>query len=301
MLAQDRQTGGDCDLTEAMTKETKELVRPVIITLVVMMAIPLAYRVGVALYPPDSNSRPTLAQYVEETRSERALKLLTTPPAKWTEADAKSEPEIYAWLKEQEDEILPWEWTEEARRKDPDGYVKGWRRIWKGRKAFHAERLERQQKERKRLDREIENLTTLQIHRTNQIARLRAVAATRDFPCKVTLEHLEKGRFWGWNKRTETVACQEASALKDLIAHSLDPEVLSCQASMDKMKAEAAEVRVACRQAEALRDRSSACVDILESRIADEKGIRALEAELVKNLQGRPPDDPPKIAPGPTQ
>lgn len=196
-----------------MTKETKELVRLLIITLVVMMAIPLAYRVYVSLYPPENNPRQTLAQFLEETRSERALKLLTTPHAKWTEADVKSEPEVYAWLKKQGNEILPWDWTEEARRKDPKGYEKCWRRIWEELKAHCEERLSLHQKEDRRLEREREVLTVLHMHRTNQIARLRAFISTNTFPCKVTLEHLEKGRFWGWNKKAEMVVCQDAEAL----------------------------------------------------------------------------------------
>ena len=65
----------------------------------------------------------------------------------------------------------------------------------------------------KRLDRELQILTTIHTHRTNQIARLSALAATETFPCKISIERLEKGRLWGWNKRVEVVECKDAEAI----------------------------------------------------------------------------------------
>ncbi len=55
--------------------------------------------------------------------------------------------------------------------------------------------------------------TTIHTHRTNQITRLRAIAATNTFPCQIALERLEKGRFWGWNKKVETVECKDLESL----------------------------------------------------------------------------------------
>ena len=196
-----------------MKKKTKEFARLFGIALIVMLAVPLAYRICIYFWPPDEKPRQTLTQFVEEAKSERSAKLLTKPIAKWTDAETKLEPEIYAWLKEQGNEILPWEWTEEARRKDPKGYAKCWRRIWKERKSNCENLLAQQQKELKRLDHELQILTIIHAHRTNQIACLRALAATNAFPCQVTLERLEKGRFWGWNKKAEVVACKDAAAI----------------------------------------------------------------------------------------
>ena len=196
-----------------MKEEAKELVRTLGIALVAMMAVPLAYRVCVYFWPPEEKPRQTLTQFLEEAQRERCMGLLTKPVEKWSDAEAKLEPEIYSWLKEQGSEILPWEWTEEARRKDPKGHAKCWQRIWKERSA-HCERLlAEHQKEVKRLDRELQILTTIHAHRTNQIARLRAFAVTNDFPCKVSLERIDKGRFWGWNKRVEAVECKDLAAI----------------------------------------------------------------------------------------
>lgn len=196
-----------------MKKETKELLRLFGVALMVMMVVPLAYRVVIHFWPPEERPRQTLAQLLEEAQRASRIKLLTKPIVKWSDAEVKLEPEIYAWLKEQGNEILPWEWTDEARRKDPKGYAKRWRRIWKERKSHCERMLAEHQKEIKRLDRELQLLTTIHVHRTNQIARLRALAATNTFPCQISLERLEKGRLWGWNKLVEVVECKDAAAI----------------------------------------------------------------------------------------
>ena len=196
-----------------MKKETKELVRTLGIALVVMMVVPLAYRVWIYIWPPEEKPRKTLTEFFKEAESARGIKLLTKPISKWSDDEAKLEPEIYAWLKEQGNEILPWEWTEEARRKDPKGYAKCWRRIWDERRSHCEKLLAERQKEIKKLNRELQVLTTIHAHRTNQIARLSALAATNAFPCQITLERLEKGRFWGWNTHVEVVECKVLGSL----------------------------------------------------------------------------------------
>jgi len=194
-------------------KETKELVRTLGIALAAMMVVPLAYRLWIYIWPPEEKPHQTLAEFFKEAESARGIKLLTKPISKWSDDEAKLEPEIYAWLKDQGNEILPWEWTEEARRKDPKGYAKCWQRIWNERKS-HCEKLEAErQKEIKQLNRELQALTTIYTHRTNQIACLRALAATNTFPCQITLERLEKGRFWGWNTHVEVVECKDLGSL----------------------------------------------------------------------------------------
>ena len=196
-----------------MKKETKELAGMFGAALVVVVALALAYRVVVRLWPPEETQHQTLAQFLEEAQRAGCARLLVKPAANWSESEVGLEPEIHAWLKEQDKEILPWEWTDEARRKDPKGYAKCWRRIWKERKATCERMLSGQQKEIKHLDRELLILSTVYAHRTNQIARLRALAATNSFPCQVSVERLEKGRLWGWNKHVEVVECKAAAEI----------------------------------------------------------------------------------------
>ena len=183
------------------------------VAFLLMMVVPLVYRVVIHFWPPEERPRRTLAQFLEEAQMARCVKLLTTPAAKWSDDEVKLEPEIYAWLNEQGNEILPWEWTEEARRKDQKGYAKCWRRIWKERKSCCERLLAEHQKEEKRLDRELQIVTTIYAHRTNQIERLKALASTNSFPCQIPLEHLKKGCLWGWNKNVEVIECKDAAEI----------------------------------------------------------------------------------------
>jgi len=250
-----------------------------------MVVLPLAYRLWFLSRPPEPCSNPSPAQLFEKAMDARAVRLLTKPVGKWADAEAKSEPEIHAWLKEQGREILPWEWTEEARQKDPKGYAKCWRRIWSARQSHCENRRAQHQGELKRIEREIGILTTILAHRTNQVTRLRSLAATNAFPCKVTIEHLEKGRFWGWNRETEEVACQDASALEELMRRSPDCDVVSCLASIVKLREDREETSASCQKYEGLREHASKCLKGLDT--LDEKGkdFRDLEHELLRSLK----------------
>ena len=196
-----------------MKKETKELWRVLGVAFLLMMVVPLVYRVVIHFWPPEERPQRTLEQFFEEAQMARCIKLLTTPAEKWSDDEVKVEPEIYAWLNEQGNEILPWEWTGEARRKDPKGYAKCWRRIWKERKSCCERLLAEHREEEKRLDRELQIVTTIYAHRTNQIERLKALASTNSFPCQVSLERLKKGRLWGWNKNVEVIECKDAAEI----------------------------------------------------------------------------------------
>ena len=268
-------------------KETKDFVRIFAFVFIAMVVLPLAYRLWFLSRPPEPGSNPSPAQLFEKAMDARAVRLLTKPVGKWTDAEAKSEPEIHAWLKEQGNEILPWEWTEEARQKDPKGYAKCWRRIWRARRSYCEDLLEQHQGALKRIEREIGILTTIHAHRTNQVARLRTLAATNAFPCKVTIEHLEKGRFWGWNRETEEVECPDSSALEELMRHAPDCDVSSCYASIIQLREDREEASAACQKYEGLRDHASELLEGLDSQDAKGKGFRDLGHELSRNLKAQ--------------
>ena len=272
-----------------MKKETKEFVRLFGIALIVMMVAPIAYRVCIYFWPPDETSRQTLTQFLKKAESEHCTRLLTKPVAKWTDAEAKLEPEIYAWLKEQGNEILPWDWTEEARRKDPKGYAKSWRRIWKERKSHCERHLADYQNEIKRLEQELQILATIHAHRTNQIARLSSIAATNTFPCQVTIERLEKGRFWGWNKKIEVVDCKEAASIMADTNSIYSKEAVTAGAELRTVRALEDSVS-------SLKEKSVLYEKLLEicrqnnlQIENDSAQTEALEESLVENLKGAKP------------
>ena len=271
-----------------MKKETKELLRHFGVAFMLMMVVPIAYRVFIHFSPPEEKPRQSLSQFLEEAKRESSVKLLTKPIMKWSDADAKLEPEIYAWLKAQGNEILPWEWTEEARRKDPNGYAKCWRRIWEERKS-HCERLlAEHQKEIKRLDRELQVLTAIHAHRTNQIARLRTLAATNTFPCQVSVERLKKGRLWGWNKFVEVVECKDAAAIMSATNSIYSNEVAAADSEIRGM-AELSDSIASAKEKKALNERLCEICD-KGNGLAESESLQGkdelLQESLVEILTG---------------
>ena len=269
-----------------MKKETKDIVRIISIAVLVMLVVPLAYRVCIYFWPPDTHPRQTLEQFVEKAKNEHCLKLLAKPIAKWPETDVKSEPEVYTWLKGQGNEILPWDWTEEARRKDPKGYAKCWQRIWKERKSLCEKLLAKHQEALESQDRELQILTTIHAHRTNQIVRLRALAATNTFPCQVALERLEKGRFWGWNRKVETVACEDAAAIVAVTNSVCSKESATAQDEQRRVLALESAISFS-KEKSALYGRLLGICDQSESLI--ENGTaqdELLKKALIENLKG---------------
>ena len=252
----------------------------------VMLLVSLAYRVGVRFWPPDAKPRQTHAQSFEESKNAYGMKLLTKPVTKWSEVEAKSEPEIHAWLKEQSNEILPWEWSEEARRKDPKGYAKCWRRIWKGRKSYCEEILAKHQKEINRLDQEVQIVTMIHAHRTNQIARLRTFAATNTFPCQVSLERLEKGRFWGCNTRVAVVECEDAAAIMASTNSIYSKETATARDELRKLLALVDTVSSSKKRA----DKCGKLLEICDkcNHLIEEEPLQdeLLKKSLVENLNG---------------
>ena len=268
-----------------MKEKTRDYVRIFGVMLIVMVAVPLAYQVCIRLWPPDTKPRKTLTQFFDEAESARCMKLLVKPVVNWSETEARLEPEIYAWLKEQGNDILPWEWTEEARRKDPKGYAKCWRRVWEERKEHCENLFEHHQKEAGRLEQELQLLATVYDHRTNQIVRLRALAATNAYPCQVSLEHIEKGWLWGWNRNVEVVECSDAPAIiaatnsicskEEALAQDEGKRVLAMSASVSSSKEKSALYEQLC----AICDKNRRLVD--DEPLQDD----ALKKSLIENLK----------------
>ena len=110
-----------------MKKESKDILWVVVIGFAVMFALPAAYRVWIHFNPPPQ--RKPISVVLHEAGGVRREALLATPTDKWTDADKKLAPDVHEWLTAHADVILPWEMSEEARKKDWKGYCNSWRRI----------------------------------------------------------------------------------------------------------------------------------------------------------------------------
>ena len=112
-----------------MKREKKGLVGGLIIAFAVMMLVPLGYRVWIHFNPPTPRPAFSLSKYLSEAKDVSIPQLLVKPLSKWSDADRKRAPEIVIWLEAKDKTILPWEWTDEARRKKPEEYFKTWEDI----------------------------------------------------------------------------------------------------------------------------------------------------------------------------
>ena len=250
-----------------------------------MLALPLAYRIWIHFNPPEEKPAPSLAQFLEEARGERCVNLLAKPPAKWTDAEASAEPEIYNWLMEHDKDIQPWEWTHEARRKDPDGYAKGWLRIWKEQRSRCGEPAAKHRRDCKCIEEEIRILSVIHAHRTNQIAMLAAMAATNAFPCRVVLERLEKGRFWGWNKKAEAFECASAEALVSATNSVSSREREAARGESARIRALSGSLAEAKKKSslfESLRDASAKNIRLVEDAAFQDEPLKKSLVETLK-------------------
>lgn len=170
-----------------------------------MLALPLAYRVWVTFNPPTPSETFSLAEFFDKATANRAVRLLKTPPDRWTKTDRAAEPKIAAWLEAHSNVILPWEWSSEAQKKDPKAYRRSWEKVLGETISGLELSIKNMRKELKRLEREEEVNRTLHSHLTNQLAKVDGVLATNPPPATVEVERLAKGRLWGWNRRLEQV------------------------------------------------------------------------------------------------
>ena len=112
-----------------MKREKKGVVGGLLIAFAVMMLVPLGYRIWILFNPPAPRPAFSLSKYLSEATDVSVPQLLVKPLSKWSEAEKKRAPEIAAWLETKGKTILPWEWTDEARRKNPEAYFKTWEDI----------------------------------------------------------------------------------------------------------------------------------------------------------------------------
>ena len=188
-----------------MNQDTRKIVKMFAIGFGVMVALALLYRAWVYFCPPKTVLRMTTSELLAQAAEKRGVTLLQKPLESWTEHDKKSEPRIHAWLEAHTKTILPWEWTNEGRQKDPDGYRRLWVGLFKEQKKALATRLDAERKKLKSVDAEMSTTETIHAHRTNQIEVIKAYVASNSFPMKVKVERLSKGRFWGWNTDSEEI------------------------------------------------------------------------------------------------
>lgn len=201
-----------------MKKETKDVLRVVIIGFSVMFALPAAYRVWIHYNPPPV--RKPLLVVLQEAGGVRKEALLETPVDKWTESDLKLAPEVREWLEKHADVILPWEWTDVAKKKDWNGYCGSWRRIFEEQFAVLGKFAELKSdvmgdaSDQARIERKI--IANAMVDMTNLLAVVSDAIPTKtnEYPVVLTVNEITPGRFWGWNQRRREVRLDDYDAVR---------------------------------------------------------------------------------------
>ena len=202
-----------------MTRERKNAAMAIAAGLVVMFAVPAAYRLWTHWNPPENDREwNTASEFLAIASLDYRVKLLKTPVSKWSETDKKSAPDVLAWLESQSSSILPWEWTEEAVSKDPKGYMNGVSRLMDGFRKTLGSRLSRMRKSENAARRDMEIARTLCAHAEEEARKISAL--TNAYPQRLERKTLSKGRFWGWNEKKEVVEVADETAKLSLAAEA---------------------------------------------------------------------------------
>ncbi len=201
-----------------MGKERRELVKVLIISVLVMMVLPLMYRVFFYEEPPPPSAAevPRLEQILDRMTDDWERAILKTPLAKWTARDKERSSEIHAWLTAHANMVLPWEWTEEARGKDLRGYLGVW-------EVLLDECVDSVEDEEKVFNRAYKKFTaalsndqTIFTHDTNELMRVyQAIGVVTNYPVTLVCTNLTKGRLWGWNRKEEKLSFDSLQAAQE--------------------------------------------------------------------------------------
>ncbi len=193
-----------------MKKENRDIVRILFIALVAMFALPAAYRVWLH-YNPQPERKP-FAEMLREAGGLRRETLLTTPLDRWSARDATLAPDVREWLVNHAEVILPWEWAEEAKKKDWKGYCKLWERIVEEQISAldsliaYKSSVIGDTADKARIER------AMATHDLEQAEKARA-AATNSYPVIFETDELTPGRLWGWNHRRKRRSFDDEGAL----------------------------------------------------------------------------------------
>ncbi|MBR4653536.1 MAG: hypothetical protein IKO72_09260 [Kiritimatiellae bacterium] len=202
-----------------MKKNAKELLCTCGIALLLMLSLAFVFRVWMMVSPPPP--RPATAEKPAELTAfakARARDLLRKPLAEWTPHEREVEPELHAWLESVGRKLLPWEWSQAARGKDPEGHAKAWGDLFSAERKKLESSLEKVEQHTVAIRKDIADETLLRDHATDQIARVEAILATNAYPATVMLETLKKGLLWGWNRGEESLHLADDAAGASLMA-----------------------------------------------------------------------------------
>ena len=161
--------------------------------------------------------------------------VLVKPIEQWTEAERAEYPAIADWLESRSRQVLPWEWSEQAKTKDLSGYCRLWYSLAEELDREIAATAKRLAKEEKSL---VDRLEETEVYLDDAKARalkLNECAAATNFPFAVTVTEKKPGFFFGWNDREKTISFISAQDVESCIAEECE-RVTSLAARRHELK-----------------------------------------------------------------
>lgn len=109
----------------------KSALKLLLVATLIMLIVPGGYRIWSLVRGARSGELrvASLNECLEKASVDHQVRLLETPVAKWSERDKRLAGEVLAYLRAHADVVLPWEWSAEARAKDPQGFRASWESV----------------------------------------------------------------------------------------------------------------------------------------------------------------------------
>ena len=262
-----------------MKKETRDAVMAVAAALVVMLAVPAVYRIWISRNPPAETNSLTIADIIGQVSADREMRLLETPLSAWTAADRRVEPELFAWLEANASTVLPWEWTGEARRKDPQGYGRARKGVVDALRRQLADLVKDARKSSSRAAGGLADEKELLDHARRELGRISSVEG----PYPRTTERFVKsrGRLWGWNVKAADVILEDEKAMASLLG-DIRAEIAGRTAKIASLEREAAAESARARRLEAVLGEVENCLRSCVEPVSGSVELAVSEENLKK-------------------
>lgn len=196
----------------------------VVTCVVLMVAVPFGLRHLLDRYAPrDDEATRSASEKMQElfgdglTPSERSRELLVKPVGDWTERDVATEPALHRWLKAHEKTVLPWDWSEAAKAKDAVRYSKCWKSMIRELSETCDGTVSAAKRQMRTMDPEIAEQKGLVTRVAARLDAMKSALASNGVPVTVEIETVERGRFWGFNRKIEKRTLESADALRETI------------------------------------------------------------------------------------
>lgn len=199
--------------------------RALFVSAFVMIAIPFAARVVMERqFGADATSAQSAVEKFKaifgdaRPPEKRMQECVSKPWRDWTSEEVAACPALYAWLQSHGKTILPWEWSNAAKAKDPAGYRNCWLTIFDELARIGAAEGGELEKLLKNASADRREERALIERMSERLSGLHADLATNGLPATVVSESVRRGWLWGYNRKISKNVVTTAEDLRTAIS-----------------------------------------------------------------------------------